>query len=121
MDPHAKVKYIQNNMEIPDRELAKELDESVYFVWLCKEVTRNENLQSRSCTRQAKIDTREANDKYTVEQAGRVLGTSHATVARLLREGELKGHKIDRTWVIMKEDLQEYQSQQESEKTCTNV
>jgi len=34
-------------MEKPDWELAEELDETIYYVWLVKEVKRNPNLQRK--------------------------------------------------------------------------
>jgi len=42
-----KVEYIRNRMEKPDWKLAEELDETLYYVWLVKEVKRNPKLQRK--------------------------------------------------------------------------
>ena len=42
-----KVEYIRSRMEKPDWKLAEELDETLYYVWLVKEVKRNPKLQRK--------------------------------------------------------------------------
>ena len=42
-----KVEYIRTRMEKPDWKLAEELDETLYYVWLVKEVKRNPKLQRK--------------------------------------------------------------------------
>lgn len=42
-----KVEYIRNRMDKPDWKLADELDETIYYVWLVKEVKRNPKLQRK--------------------------------------------------------------------------
>ncbi len=42
-----KVEYIRSRMDKPDWKLAEELDETLYYVWLVKEVKRNPKLQRK--------------------------------------------------------------------------
>ena len=40
--------YIRSHLDTPTEELAEQLNESLYYVWLCKEVARNRRLRPRS-------------------------------------------------------------------------
>jgi excisionase family DNA binding protein len=47
-------------------------------------------------------------DFITTEDAARMLNFHVEHVRRLLREGDLKGEKIGKTWLVLRKSVEEY-------------
>lgn len=101
-----KPEYIRDNMQVPNEILAQGLDESLYYVRVCKEVKRNPELQDFY---DPEIDNR--NGYYTTKQVSERTSYSTKWIQELCKREEINCEKTsgEGRWVISKDSIKDLQ------------